>query len=235
TSPGCQFWWFTDDRAKWGPGTTVGTVQWALENALGCVTIQAPAGASPIPFGLFNNSNPACGQITSPTFGNMLSITDSGNAVFGQGIGTTIFLLPPDSDFTKCVGSSNANVCLWAGISGGGNFTIQGGGNGLTGTHNVTIWNPAQNASFFDNISLTQFGSGDLGTLVGAQFNFANKYEGIYVDQFGSFPCVLSGQNVILSYYACGDSRGIPMTISGSNTVAHTNNGYIQATSGTEG
>lgn len=225
----CQFYWFTDDRGKWCCGA--GTVDGAFQLVRGCASVVAPAGISPIPFGLFNSSGPTCGQSTQA--GNLLTNTDIGNSVWGQGMGATIFLLPPDSDFTKCI--ALGNICMWAGVSGGGNFTIHGGGNGLTGTNNKVLWEPAQNASFFDNISLTEFGSGDLGLLIGAYYLFSNKYEGIYVDQFGSFPCFMSGPNVILSYGSCGDSRQVALSITGAGTTATTNNTYIQATNGTIG
>jgi hypothetical protein len=224
----CQFWWFTDDRTKWCCGA--GTVDNAFQNAIACVSVQNPAGISPIPFGLFNTAPITC-RTTVP--GDLVANLDSGNSVWGQGMANTVFLLPPDTNFANCTAAGN--TCLWAGTSGGGNFTIHGGGFGLTGNHAVKIWSPQQNASFFNNISLTEFASGDTGVTWGALFLFSNEYMGIYVDQFGSFPCELNGVNVILSYYSCGNSRQVPMTIDGAGTVAHINNGYIQATNGTIG
>jgi len=224
----CSFWWFTDDRALWMQ------VDAAVSGAPGCVTVELPSGVSPIPFGLFNSSSPVCGGYSGQ---NQVTQIDNGNNLKGQGSGASLLLLPPDSDFTKCVGADNSGGrtgCLFNAFASLQNFGVTGGGNGLTGTNNNTLVAPNQQANFTENLTLTDFGSGDLGLLVGITYPFSNKNDGNYVDQFGSYPCVMGGQTVLLSNSFCGDAKGISLSINGT-TLAKTSRVYIGASVGTIG
>lgn len=222
----CEIHWFTDDRAKWCCG--VGTVDaaWQANNTL-CPTVILPAGWSPIPFGLFNSH----GSLTcaSASFGkNSVGAALGGPTILGQGLGTSVLLLPPDSDFTKCTGGGGT-VCLFNGANSLQNFTVNGGNFGLTGTNNNILVGPAGVASFNHLISLTDFGSGDLGALVGFAIPFSNVNDGIYVDQFGSTSCSANATDIILTNAACGDSKGLALSTSGTTNLRTHNVQFTQS------
>ena len=238
----CQAWIFTDDRAKWCCGA--GTVDNALQTANGCPTLLLSQGGSPIPFGFGNTPSPNCmpGNGAPGNAGTQAGNTDAGSYIFGLGIGTSVFILPPDDNFASCTGTNGSpigNGCILGGFTGGSNFTVTGGGNGLTGTHNACLWCPSTTAAYWHDITLTEFGNGDLGNLVGFGVPFANKIDAIYVDGFGGgsgaagAACELNGSLVVLTNSFCGDVKGLPFLVAGTSTIARTYQVEIGATLGT--
>lgn len=231
---GCNFVVFTDDRSKWCCGA--GTVDNAIQTAKGCVAVFSPAGMSPLPFGFGLVSSPICGQVSGQ---NQLTEIDNGNAFIGLGSGSTLFVLPPDTDFTKCTGAGSAtgvsNGCLFTGFSSLMRFGVTGAGFGVTGTHAVAIVAPSAQANFIEQLALTAFASGPSETTTGIEIPFSNENTAIYADGFGAFSCVLSGVNVILTDSFCGDSGRQSLIIAGSGTVARIANTYIGGSVGTIG
>ena len=115
-------------------------------------------------------------------------------------------------------------------MMGGGNFSITGGGHCQTGTNNVAIWSPSVSSTWWDKVSLTNFGCADVSASnFGASFGFANKYTGIYTDAFGASACFVNGLNVILTDSYCGESKYSALVIGGANTTLRTHNFYLAA------
>jgi hypothetical protein len=238
TPTGGQFWWFTDDRAKWC--CAVGSVDYNIGLAGSCVSVSVPAGTTPLPFGFGNNNSPNCGTVSNGAsgVGNTSRQAVGGNNIWGQGIANTTFLLPPDSNYAACTGISTSvagNVgCLFSNFMGGGNFTITGGGHCQTGSNAVVLFNPSASSTFWQNVTMTDYGCFDAAS-IGVNYPFANKFNGMYNSGFGGQACNANGVNVILTDSYCGETRLSPLKINGSGTVLRTENFYIGATASTIG
>jgi hypothetical protein len=228
----CAFSWFTDDRVKWCCGA--GTVDNAFQNYLaGCPSIYMPGGYSPIPFGLFNTNSTTCGVVT--VVGNEAGMLDAGANLWGQGVANTKLIIPPDNNFASCTANANqgaSNVCLFAGLQGGGNFTVTGLGHCNTGSNAKTLIGFSGSSTWWQNLTLTNFGCTDSAQLIGVNLPFSNKFDGIYSDGFGQGN-IVSGVNVECKNCYFGENKGVPLAITGANTIFRSENLYIGATSST--
>lgn len=229
-----QFWYGSDQRSVWCCGA--GTVDNSLQSATGCVDIRIPAGGSFIPTNLFNTVNVRCGLVTVGN--NESSALDAGNTIHGAGFSASKLIVPPDDSF-NCSGFAVANVCLMAGMMGGGDFVITGGGNcNIGATAGTILWEPTNvsASTWWQNVGLQELGCTD-NNAVGAALGFSNKYDGIYSDAFGSSNQIgVGGNNTFCLHCYFGETKNQPLVMTnGSATQVRIEDTYIGATQSTIG
>jgi hypothetical protein len=146
--------WGSDDTAAWDLVTS--------SAASSCSGVQFPAGMSVVSHAEFY-SNSGCATTSGAPY--------RVSSYNGAGITSTIFLLPPNFDFTSCTHGAGGKSCFF-GITSSimQNFGMWGGGYSLSGTtHNNVLLDVGQSSRL---IFVNASGFGALSTsLIGIQNN----------------------------------------------------------------